>query len=335
MGSIIEMIQSVDLGKVFYQVINGKGTGISITPAVAIALLAAAVILCFLGIKLVRVCAALAGLGSGFLLGLSVGELFLAPSQAMIAGLVLGVVLGGLLAWWYRGGVFVVVFLLTVNLLNLILHPHTPVVWICCAAAGILAAVLAEFFTAPVIILLTALHGGMMAGLALGTFESFSGSYLIYVIGVLLTAIGIVVQFLLEFRHKTRQGVAKADQIREKESTANEVARARGIVDGLDDLDDNGDVEYLDDPDDLDLEDLKDLGRLDEPDTLEELDEAEIGDMEEIEDETEDLPDEEEETGEDYEEDEPEYLDDEEDDDELEYLDDDEILYLDDDEEDE
>ena len=305
MGSIIEMIQSVDLGKVFYQVINGKGTGISITPAVAIALLAAAVLLCFLGIKLVRVCAALAGLGSGFLLGLSVGGLFLAPTQAMIAGLVLGVILGGVLAWWYRGGVFVVVLLLTVNLLNLILHPHTPVVWICCVAAGILAAVLAEFFTAPGIILLTALHGGMMAGLILGTFESFSGSYLIYVIGVLLTALGIVVQFLLEFRHKTRQGVAKADQIREKESTANEVARARGIVD------------------DLDLEDLKDLGRLDEPDTLEELDEAEIGDMEEIEDETEDLPDEEEETGEDYEEDEPEYLND------------DEILYLDDDEEDE
>lgn len=305
MGSIIEMIQSVDLGKVFYQVINGKGTGISITPAVAIALLAAAVLLCFLGIKLVRVCAALAGLGSGFLLGLSVGGLFLAPTQAMIAGLVLGVILGGVLAWWYRGGVFVVVLLLTVNLLNLILHPHTPVVWICCVAAGILAAVLAEFFTAPGIILLTALHGGMMAGLILGTFESFSGSYLIYVIGVLLTALGIVVQFLLEFRHKTRQGVAKADQIREKESTANEVARARGIVD------------------DLDLEDLKDLGRLDEPDTLEELDEAEIGDMEEIEDETEDLPDEEEETGEDYEEDEPEYLND------------DEILYLDDGEEDE
>lgn len=305
MGSIIEMIQSVDLGKVFYQVINGKGTGISITPAVAIALLAAAVLLCFLGIKLVRVCAALAGLGSGFLLGLSVGELFLAPTQAMIAGLVLGVILGGVLAWWYRGGVFVVVLLLTVNLLNLILHPHTPVVWICCVAAGILAAVWAEFFTAPGIILLTALHGGMMAGLILGTFESFSGSYLIYVIGVLLTALGIVVQFLLEFRHKTRQGVAKADQIREKESTANEVARARGVVD------------------DLDLEDLKDLGRLDEPDTLEELDEAEIGDMEEIEDETEDLPDEEEETGEDYEEDEPEYLND------------DEILYLDDDEEDE
>ena len=305
MGSIIEMIQSVDLGKVFYQVINGKGTGISITPTVAIALLATAVLLCFLGIKLVRVCAALVGLGSGFLLGLSVGELFLAPTQAMIAGLVLGVVLGGVLAWWYRGGVFVVVLLLTVNLLNLILHPHTPVVWICCVAAGILAAVLAEFFTAPGIILLTALHGGMMAGLILGTFESFSGSYLIYVIGVLLTALGIIVQFLLEFRHKTRQGVAKADQIREKESTANEVARARGIVD------------------DLDLEDLKDLGRLDEPDTLEELDEAEIGDMEEIEDETEDLPDEEEETGEDYEED------------ELEYLNDDEILYLDDDEEDE
>ena len=305
MGSIIEMIQSVDLGKVFYQVINGKGTGISITPAVAIALLAAAVLLCFLGIKLVRVCAALAGLGSGFLLGLSVGELFLAPTQAMIAGLVLGVILGGVLAWWYRGGVFVVVLLLTMNLLNLILHPHTPVVWICCVAAGILAAVWAEFFTAPGIILLTALHGGMMAGLILGTFESFSGSYLIYVIGVLLTALGIVVQFLLEFRHKTRQGVAKADQIREKESTANEVARARGVVD------------------DLDLEDLKDLGRLDEPDTLEELDEAEIGDMEEIEDETEDLPDEEEETGEDYEEDEPEYLND------------DEILYLDDDEEDE
>ena len=179
---------------------------------------------------------------------------------------------------------------------------------------------MAEFFTAPGIILLTALHGGMMAGVALGTFESFSGSYLIYVIGVLLTALGIVVQFLLEFRHKTRQGVAKADQIREKESTANEVARARGIVD---DLDDNGDVEYPEYPDDLDLEDLKDLGRLDEPDTLEELDEAEIGDMEEIEDETEDLPDEEEETGEDYEEDEPEYLND------------DEILYLDDDEEDE
>lgn len=305
MGSIIEMIQSVDLGKVFYQVINGKGTGISITPAVAIALLAAAVLLCFLGIKLVRVCAALAGLGSGFLLGFSVGGLFLAPTQAMIAGLVLGVILGGVLAWWYRGGVFVVVLLLTVNLLNLILHPHTPVVWICCVAAGILAAVWAEFFTAPGIILLTALHGGMMAGLILGTFESFSGSYLIYVIGVLLTALGIVVQFLLEFRHKTRQGVAKADQIREKESTANEVARARGVVD------------------DLDLEDLKDLGRLDEPDTLEELDEAEIGDMEEIEDETEDLPDEEEETGEDYEEDEPEYLND------------DEILYLDDDEEDE
>jgi hypothetical protein len=236
---------------------SGNLLDFSLHMAAAIALIAAGVVMCFFGIRLVRVLAALAGLGCGFMLGVLAGSLFLPAGQALIAGLVLGVILGALLCWWYRGGVFLLSLLLTACVMYKLLRPTSLILLICCAVVGVLLAILAEFFTAPVMIFLTALWGGMSAGMALLTFRLFDGGILGYIPGILLTAFGIVVQFLLEFRHKTRQGVARAGQIRERESTENEVEQARYLVEHLDELED---FEDLDEEEELDFE--EDLSRL-------------------------------------------------------------------------
>ena len=238
MNRLVEQVQSLNIEGVLARLQSGNILDFSLHVAGAVILIVAGVALCFFGVRIVRVLAALAGLGCGFLLGGTVGSLFSSAVQAMIAGLVLGVILGALLCWWYRGGVFLLSFLLTACIMYKLLRPTSLIPLICCAVVGLLLAILAEFFTAPVIILLTALWGGMSAGMAFLTFRIFDGGILGYIPGILLTAFGIVLQFLLEFRHKTKQGIATAGEIRRQESTENEVEQARYIVEHLDELDD-------------------------------------------------------------------------------------------------
>ena len=203
---------------------------------------------------------------------------------------------------------------------------------------SLILAIVAEFFSAPVVILLSSIYGGILAGVSVGALVP-NFSLISYIAGVVATVLGIVVQFMLESRKKVKQNVAKAKRIRDAESTENEVDRARYIIDHLDEVEDE--VEYDEDDEYLDDDEYDDDEYLDE-DEYEDDNIEYIEDEEEYEDEDAEYLDEEEYEDEDaeylddeeYEDEDAEYLDDEEyDEEDVEYLDEDEdIEYLDDEE---
>ncbi|MFQ9415312.1 MAG: hypothetical protein ACLR1N_02310 [Bifidobacterium pseudocatenulatum] len=69
------------------------------------------------------------------------------------------------------------------------------------------SAIVAEFFSAPVAILLSSIYGGILAGVSVGALVP-NFSLISYIAGVVATVLGIVVQFMLESR-KSKQNVRK------------------------------------------------------------------------------------------------------------------------------
>ena len=301
MNGILNQVQSLDLAAVFHQITGNWESLMEISGIAAVILLVIAVLNCFLGLKLVKVWAALTGFGFGFLAGAGVSALFFGGMIPLIIGAVLGIALAVLFAWWHRGGVFLVAMLLGSTIAALILQPDSVIKLGICLGVGILLAIFAEFLIEPVMILLTSLFGGIAAGIAVSSFHILPETYVLYIVGIVLTVLGVLVQFMLESGRRRKQHVAKANKIREAESTENEVDRARYIIDHLDELEDE--EEYEDDEySDEDEEEYEDDEYLDD-------EEEDFGDDEDLDDE---------------------YLDDEEEDfEDDEYLDDDDIEFID------
>lgn len=255
MDWILSQLQSLHFDDIFIQ-ITGRGEPvIRINEVAAVVVLIVALLNCFLGLKLLRVWSALCGLGSGFLIGSAGGfALTGAGTASLIIGGVLGAALAVLLAWWRRGGVFVVSFLLGTGIMVLILNPDNLIKLVICLAVGVVMGIMAEILTAPVVILLTGLQGGMAAGAAVVALEILPWPYTIYLVGIVFTVLGIAVQFALESGRKVRINIANANKIRQAESTENEVDRARYIIDHLDELEDDGRRIKYEEDDDEDIE---------------------------------------------------------------------------------
>ena len=299
----------------------------------AIVILAVAVITCFFGWKLIRVWGALSGFEIGAAIGGVAGSVIFGINEK--AGAVIGLIL---FAVWKRGAIFVVTLVFGLNSVLGVLGSKQLLLTGIVVVVSLILAIVAEFFSAPVVILLSSIYGGILAGVSVGALVP-NFSLISYIAGVVATVLGIVVQFMLESRKKVKQNVAKAKRIRDAESTENEVDRARYIIDHLDEVEDeveyDEDDEYLDDDDDEDDEYLDedeyeddDIEYIEDEEEYEDED-AEYLDEEEYEDEDAEYLDEEE-----YEDEDAEYLDEEEyEDEDVEYLDEDEeIEYLDDEE---
>ncbi|MCI8293296.1 MAG: TMEM198/TM7SF3 family protein [Hespellia sp.] len=251
MNEMMNQLQSLKLENAFEWIAGSGEKALQMNMTMAIILVVAALLICFLGLKLLRVWSALAGLGTGFLVGGFAGMQFTGnPLISMIIGLVLGVGLGALLAWWLRGGAFLTAFLLTCSIAIWFVKPDSQVKLVICLVIGLVLSILAEVIMAPVIILLSGLQGGTILLSAIPALQVIPGNNksIIYVIAGVLTVLGIFVQFALEFKRKVKQNVAQANKIRATESTENDVDRARQMIDDLDGLEDiDHSVEYEDD----------------------------------------------------------------------------------------
>ena len=302
----------------------------------AIVILAVAVITCFFGWKLIRVWGALSGFEIGAVIGEVAGSMIFGINEKAVFAAMAGAVIGLILfAVWKRGAIFVVTLIFGLNSVLGVLGSKQLLITGIVAVVSLILAIVAEFFSAPVVILLSSIYGGILTGVSVGALVP-NFSLISYIAGVVATVLGIVVQFMLESRKKVKQNVAKAKKIRDAESTENEVDRARYIIDHLDEVEDeveyDEDDEYLEDEDDeyLDEDEYEDddIEYIEDEEEYEDED-AEYLDEEEYEDEDAEYLDEEE-----YEDEDAEYLDEEEyEDEDVEYLDEDEeIEYLDDEE---
>ena len=212
-----------------------------------------------------RVWAALTGLILGFAGGLTAGGMLgLNETGMLIAGGVLGIILAVLGAVLYRVGVFLTVFASAAGVSVYLIAPQDWIWSLVCVAIALAAAILAIRFVAVLTIIVTSVGGAAAAGTAIYYLLPVTGSLIHIALCVVICVIGILVQLLLESKKQKKRSLKKAAQIREEKSTANEVEKARAMMENLDKMSEDNDEEpaeeaeedeYLDEEPEEDFED--------------------------------------------------------------------------------
>lgn len=245
-----------------------------------IALIVTTVIGIFLsmfGLKLIRLWSALLGLVAGAGIGFAVTELAgLEPMIVVGATIGGGIVLAFLAGFFYRFGIFLMALLTGTYIAILFVNPQDWIFLGVCLAIGLVIALLALKFVEPIMIVVTSILGGVLAGDAIATLAEFDNQIFGYGIMVLVAIVGGIIQFTLESGKRKKKNLKKAAEIREQNSTENEVEKARAMFDDAILLDDEPDDKSDDKPDDKPKKE-PDLSYLDEID----LDDEEYEDEEE------------------------------------------------------
>lgn len=205
------------------------------TMAVFAAVIVVGLLFGFLGWKMVRVWAALTGLVIGFALGIMVSAMAGAGGTVMlIGGAAAGIVLAVLASWLYRMGVFLITFFSVYSLCVRTMDPQNWILLAVCLAIALAAAILSVRFAAVITIFVTGICGAAAAGTAIYELLPVKGGMILLVICFVLAAGGISVQLLLESKKQKKINLKRAQQIREENSTANDVERARAMMEEFD-----------------------------------------------------------------------------------------------------
>ena len=264
----------------FLKGVNSDTVNQVVSENMMIALIITTVIGIFLsmfGLKLIRLWSALLGLVAGAGIGFAVTELAgLEPMIVVGATIVGGIVLAFLAGFFYRFGIFLLALLTGTYIAILFVNPQDWIFLGVCLAIGLVIALLALKFVEPIMIVVTSILGGVLAGDAIATLAEFDNPIFRYGIMVLVAIVGGIIQFTLESGKRKKNNLKKAAEIREQNSTENEVEKARAMFDDAILLDDEPDDKSDDKPDDKPKKE-PDLSYLDEID----LDDEEYEDEEE------------------------------------------------------
>lgn len=252
MNEILGRIETFNINDAI-SVLDETGHVLTQTETIVLAVLCAVgVLFALFGLKIIRFWAGLLGLLLGLYGGIMASfYLGIDETYIWIPGAVLGIVLAVLGAWKRRFGVFLTVWTAVSSVCMYIIRPADWVWGIICLAAGLILALLAVRFAEFLIMLATAVCGAVLGSTAACYLLPFGGQLIHIIICAALGIIGFLVQLLLESRKRKRQNLKKAAEIREHQSAANEVEKARALVDELDketdDLDNDEEIDYLDD----------------------------------------------------------------------------------------
>lgn len=199
MSTLLEQLQSIT-DTAFAESIAAVG-GVVLAFSAVFALLN-----CFFGFRLQKLWITLVGFLIGFVLGMIPCLLWIHSEHALaiatVVGLVVGVLIGLLAYKLYRVGVFLWVGVLTFGFVaNLFPEKLAWLGIVLGVIAGVLVGVLALRFLRPVVIVTTALSGGMTA--AQDFLRMFDVTQVLIVLGVglLLAVLGMVVQFATTKRY--------------------------------------------------------------------------------------------------------------------------------------
>ena len=264
----------------FLKGVNSDTVNQVVSENMMIALIVTTVIGIFLsmfGLKMIRLWSALLGLVAGAGIGFAVTELAgLEPMIVVGATIGGGIVLAFLAGFFYRFGIFLLALLSGTYIAILFVNPQDWIFLGVCLAIGIVIALLALKFVEPIMIVVTSIIGGVLAGDAIATLAELDNPIFRYGIMVLVAIVGGIIQFTLESGKRKKKNLKKAAEIREQNSTENEVEKARAMFDDTILLDDEPDDKSDDKPDDKPKKE-PDLSYLDEID----LDDEEYEDEEE------------------------------------------------------
>lgn len=212
---------------------------------------------CFFGLKMVRIWAALFGFSVGFSGGAYLADYFnVSDNISLIIGLAAGCVLAVLGARFYLAGVFLVSWVMGIIGSAYFLRPADWAYALVCVGIGLVIALLTLKLAEPVTMVITALLGGAAAGQAIYGFLPAENEMIQIAVIAVLVILGVVIQFLMESKRRKRLHLKRAEEIRKEHSAANEVDKARAVLEDFDketpsnQTEDDGDIQILDLDDD-------------------------------------------------------------------------------------
>ncbi|MDE6957668.1 MAG: TMEM198/TM7SF3 family protein [Lachnospiraceae bacterium] len=215
------------------------------TQAILIGTLIFAIITCFLGLKMYRVWLAVGGLLLGAVIGLVGASIYHVTSWAALgAALVCGAIAALIAYKLYKAGVFLFCWGAGTSLAAMLLASviaNELVSGGISLAVGLVFGIIGVIYSEPIIIIVTGLQGGFGIALAGGELLALSEKQglLILLAGVVLSIVGIMVQFAIEGRRRGKLALEQAHSIKKEASVENEVEAARTMIIDLDNDDED------------------------------------------------------------------------------------------------
>lgn len=199
-------------------------------------------IVCFLGLKLIRVLSAIAGLAVGAGIGTAVVFGFqFSGTMIPVTILVCAVMVAVFAAAVRKLGVFLVVFLYTAGIVMSLRIPQIIILLAVCGGAALLMSVLSLIWTDPIVVIITGISGALSAGISAAALLFVGGNiWLGYGVGAVLALIGIWTQFMVQSRKIGKKEKVYARQMRDQVSRESEVEKARRILEEEEDDDESG-----------------------------------------------------------------------------------------------
>lgn len=189
-------------------------------------------LICFFGLKLIRLQAALVGFLMGALIG--IGVAWTAGISGLTFAIVVfacGAVLAALSFFLYKFGVFCVVFCVCLGMGVQIADPQSTLPLVIVLVIALILAIVAVIFVEPSIIICTGISGGVTAGISAAAAMGLEGIWPGYAIGAVAAILGMVVQFMMHSRKVGKKEKVYAEQVKEADSVESEVEKARMVLD--------------------------------------------------------------------------------------------------------
>ncbi len=189
-------------------------------------------LICFFGLKLIRLQAALVGFLMGALIG--IGVAWTAGISGLTFAIVVfacGAVLAALSFFLYKFGVFCVVFCVCLGMGVQIADPQSTLPLVIVLAIALILAIVAVIFVEPAIIICTGISGGVTAGISAAAAMGLEGIWPGYAIGAVAAILGMVVQFMMHSRKVGKKEKVYSEQVKEADSVESEVEKARMVLD--------------------------------------------------------------------------------------------------------
>lgn len=192
-------------------------------------------LVCLFGLKLVRAWSAVVSFAGGAVLGyvgatLAGLEFMVSLGVAGGAGLVLMI-----LAICFKAfGSVILCMVISGVTAAVLMQPEDLLFGGICVAIGIAVGLISIKLAKSMVSIMTALQGGVFGALVVDQFVELPQWYLIYIIGAVITIIGIVVQFFQISRSMNKNDMERAEEIRAEISVENEVEAMKSILDDLD-----------------------------------------------------------------------------------------------------
>lgn len=189
-------------------------------------------LICFFGLKLIRLQAALVGFLMGALIG--IGVAWTAGISGLTFAIVVfacGAVLAALSFFLYKFGVFCVVFCVCLGMGVQIADPQSTLPLVIVLVIALILAIVAVIFVEPAIIICTGISGGVTAGISAAAAMGLEGIWPGYAIGAVAAILGMVVQFMMHSRKVGKKEKVYAEQVKKADSVESEVEKARMVLD--------------------------------------------------------------------------------------------------------